>query len=83
MDGFEFLRRLRALPGGRTVPVLALTGYGQVEDIRRVAREGFLGHLTKPLDIPALLQILRSLAPRHANGAPVEPARPAPAPNGA
>lgn len=35
MDGFEFLRRLRQLPGRGDLPVLALTGFGRPEDIER------------------------------------------------
>ena len=38
MDGFELLNRLRKLPNGRDVPVLALTGFGRVEDSGRSPR---------------------------------------------
>jgi len=41
MDGFEFLRRLRQLPGRSELPVLALTGLGRPEDIERAQAEGF------------------------------------------
>ncbi|HKY30024.1 MAG TPA: PAS domain S-box protein [Pyrinomonadaceae bacterium] len=61
MDGFEFLRRLRQLPGRAEVPVLALTGYGRPEDIERAQREGFFSHVTKPFDINALLQVLKRI----------------------
>lgn len=61
MDGFEFLRRLRQLPGRGDVPVLALTGYGRPEDIERAQREGFFSHVTKPFDVHALLQILKRM----------------------
>lgn len=61
MDGFEFLRRLRQLPGRGDLPVLALTGYGRPEDVERAQREGFFSHVTKPFDINALLQILKRI----------------------
>jgi two-component system CheB/CheR fusion protein len=61
MDGFEFLRNLRQLPGGFHVPVLALTGFGRPEDIERAKREGFSSHVTKPFDIDALMQVLKSI----------------------
>lgn len=64
MDGFEFLRRLRALPGKRDLPVLALTGFGRPEDIQRAESEGFFSHLTKPFDVKVLAQVLQNVPPR-------------------
>jgi len=64
MDGFEFLRRLRALPGRESVPVLALTGYGQAEDVRRAEAAGFYTHMTKPVDLELLMRSLRGLRSR-------------------
>jgi len=64
MDGFEFLRRLRALPGRESVPVLALTGYGQADDVHRAEAAGFLSHMTKPVDLEALMKFLRDLRSR-------------------
>jgi PAS domain S-box-containing protein len=61
MDGFEFLRRLREVPGYECVPVLALTGFGRAEDVSRVKAEGFFSHVTKPIDVDRLLDILREL----------------------
>jgi len=64
MDGFEFLRRLRALPGKRDLPVLALTGFGRPEDIQRAENEGFFYHLTKPFDVTMLAHVLQNMPPR-------------------
>jgi two-component system CheB/CheR fusion protein len=61
MDGFEFLRNLRQLPGRAEVPVLALTGFGRPEDIERAKREGFFSHVTKPFDIHALIEVLKNV----------------------
>jgi PAS domain S-box-containing protein len=50
MDGYEVARRIRALPGGRRVLLVALTGWGQEKD-RAASREaGFDHHLVKPVD---------------------------------
>ena len=68
MDGFEFVRRLRKLPGKKDVPVLALTGFGRPEDISRAQNEGFFSHLTKPFDLGALSQILEKIPSRRSNG---------------
>ena len=63
MDGFEFLRRLRAIPMQRDVPALALTGLGRAEDVDRAEAAGFFSHVTKPLDVTRLVQILRDVRP--------------------
>ncbi len=68
MDGFEFVRRLRSLPGKENVRVIALTGFGREEDIQQVRNEGFVAHVTKPLDVDALLGFVHALsASGHSN----------------
>ena len=65
MDGFEFLRRLRQLPGKEDVRAVALTGFGRREDIEQAENEGFVAHLTKPLDVDRLLTFLSRIRPNH------------------
>jgi PAS domain S-box-containing protein len=48
LDGYEVARRLRAEPGGATVTLIALTGYGSPEDRERSRAAGFDRHLVKP-----------------------------------
>ena len=62
MDGFEFVRRLRALPGKEDIRVVALTGFGRKEDVEQAENEGFVAHLTKPFDVEALLSFLSRLS---------------------
>lgn len=57
LDGFEVARRMRQLPEGQNVLLVAITGWGQEEDRRRTADAGFDYHLVKPVD-PAMLQNL-------------------------
>jgi PAS domain S-box-containing protein len=64
MDGFEFLRRLRQLPAGRDVPVLALTGFGRPEDIQRAQAAGFNSHITKPFELDKLVDVIQQLPKR-------------------
>jgi two-component system CheB/CheR fusion protein len=64
MDGFEFLSKLRELPGKEDVPAVALTGFGRPEDVQRAVREGFFAHLTKPFDIETLATLLQKLPRR-------------------
>jgi two-component system CheB/CheR fusion protein len=61
MDGFEFLSRLRKIPGKETVPAVALTGFGRPEDVQRASEKGFYAHLTKPFDIQHLARVLQQL----------------------
>ena len=58
MDGLETARRLRALPGGHAVRLIALTGWGQAGDRERTANAGFDQHLVKPVQLDPLLQAL-------------------------
>jgi signal transduction histidine kinase len=48
-DGYEVARRIRAMPGGASIRLIALTGYGQPEDRARALRDGFDAHLVKPV----------------------------------
>lgn len=51
MDGLEVCRRLRALPGGSSLLIVALTGFGQDSDREATRQAGFDGHLTKPVEV--------------------------------
>ena len=58
MDGYTVARTLRTNAALGNFILIALTGYGQPEDIRKSFEAGFDHHLTKPLDISKLLDIL-------------------------
>jgi PAS domain S-box-containing protein len=59
MNGYEVARQLRALPRGKALQLVALTGWGQEEDKRRAAEAGFDHHLTKPVDADEVQALLR------------------------
>ena len=61
LNGYEVCRELRSHDWGRRMTAIALTGWGQSDDIQRSADAGFDGHLVKPLDLPALQQLLSGL----------------------
>jgi signal transduction histidine kinase/ActR/RegA family two-component response regulator len=61
MDGYEVARRIRRHREFGTVPVIALSGWGQEEDRRRSRAAGFDYHLVKPADLEVLRSLLRSL----------------------
>jgi CheY-like chemotaxis protein len=56
MDGLEAVRRLREGQPAKRMRVVAITGFGRQEDIRRSAEAGFDEHLVKPVT-PELLRI--------------------------
>jgi PAS domain S-box-containing protein len=58
MSGHEFARAVRADPALGKVLLVATTGYGQPEDIRRSTDAGFDEHLVKPIDLDALAALL-------------------------
>jgi CheY-like chemotaxis protein len=62
MNGHEVCRRLRALPIGKNLVVVALTGWGQEEDRRKSKDAGFDAHLVKPVHYATLASLLRSLS---------------------
>jgi signal transduction histidine kinase len=62
IDGYEVARRLRADPATSAIRLIALTGYGLLEDQRRVLEAGFDQHLVKPVAIERLLEALSPLA---------------------
>ena len=56
MDGYAVATRLR--PILRSTQLIALTGYGQADDIRQARAAGFDAHVIKPVDFAALARIL-------------------------
>ncbi|HUO55879.1 MAG TPA: ATP-binding protein [Candidatus Paceibacterota bacterium] len=56
ISGYEVARRLRAEFGDQLM-LIALTGYGQQEDVREAREAGFSHHLTKPVSIVDILKI--------------------------
>jgi CheY-like chemotaxis protein len=59
LGGLEAARRIRALPHGEHVRIIALTGWGQVEDRQRTRDAGMDHHLIKPVSLDALQSVLR------------------------
>jgi len=61
-DGYELISRVRALPGGRSVPAIALTALARTEDRTRALKAGFQMHVAKPVDASELVAVVRNLA---------------------
>ena len=56
-SGFDVARRLRERRG-REMKLIALTGWGSEEDVRRAREAGFNHHLTKPVDARVLGELI-------------------------
>ena len=68
MDGYEVASRLRA--AGINSTLIALTGYGQKEDIERALNAGFNAHLAKPVEFAKLEEMLRTIATSNPRSTP-------------
>jgi CheY-like chemotaxis protein len=60
MDGYEVCRQLRGQPWGKSMLIVALTGWGQDNDRARTQDAGFDHHLLKPADLGALSRLLHT-----------------------
>jgi PAS domain S-box-containing protein len=57
MDGYQIVARLRMEECCKEALFIAISGYGQPEDLRRSEEAGFDHHLVKPLDYDALMTL--------------------------
>ena len=67
IDGFEMARRIRELPGGKTVRLIAMSGWGQPADRERALAAGIDEHLVKPVDPTRLRELLDRIAKTRTN----------------
>ena len=68
LDGYEVVRRMRAMPELADALLIALTGYGQNEDRQAALDAGFDQHLVKPADPETLLTCIRQWSRSRAEG---------------
>ena len=61
MDGYEAARRIRSLdrPDAGTVWIVAMTANAFVEDMRLSREAGMNEHVSKPVDLERLQDVLR------------------------
>jgi len=62
-NGYELAAKIRALPWGRGVILIAVTGWGQEEDRARALEAGCDHHLTKPIAPETVESLLQSFDP--------------------
>jgi PAS domain S-box-containing protein len=59
-SGHDLMRKLRS--EGKQLPGIALSGYGQEDDIKQSYQAGFTAHLTKPASREAIIEAVASIA---------------------
>lgn len=59
IDGYKVAQQIRAID--QDLVVIAASGYGQAEDIKKAMEAGFSGHLTKPISISTIENALNNL----------------------
>lgn len=59
MDGIEACRHIKS--NDSITPIIALTANAMTEDIQKYQREGFDGHLAKPVELDMLLERLQQV----------------------
>jgi PAS domain S-box-containing protein len=58
LDGLEATRQIRAQPWGKSMLIVALTGWGQRNDRLRTREVGMNMHLVKPIDLKEITAVL-------------------------
>ena len=61
VDGYEFLRQLKQIPGMNGVPAIAVSGYASDEDRHRALSVGYQNLVPKPIDAVVLLDLIHDL----------------------
>jgi CheY-like chemotaxis protein len=59
MDGYETMRRIRATPKFRTLPIIALTAKAMKGDREKCLEAGASDYVAKPVNTDQLLSLVR------------------------
>ncbi len=63
MDGYQATKEIRKLPDPRKAktPIIAMSANAFEEDIHKATEQGMNGYITKPIDVPKMLEAIQSL----------------------
>ena len=63
MNGYEAARQIRALDNSEvaSIPIVAMTANAFEEDKEKSYEAGMNGHLSKPVSVDALMEMIRSV----------------------
>jgi PAS domain S-box-containing protein len=68
MEGFDLIAKMRQLPQGGTIPILALSGFMSKLEQARSLQIGFTDYLFKPVQPSRLLQVVATYVPQDLAG---------------
>jgi CheY-like chemotaxis protein len=61
IDGYTFLREVRAMPGLEEVPAIAISGYASEDDRKRALSAGYFTLIPKPIDLELLFGLIQEM----------------------
>jgi signal transduction histidine kinase len=70
LDGLDVCRQIREMPADAQPVMVALTGWGRDDDLRRTKEAGFDHHLVKPISVHALQSILNAIEDARSGATP-------------
>lgn len=62
LNGYEAAEKIRQQPWGKNMVLIALTGWGQRQDLARSQAAGFDAHLTKPVNFDSIMKVLANIS---------------------
>src|SRR5688572_13237153 len=68
MDGFELADKLRAIPGGASVPILACSGFLSRSEDQKATAAGFADLIVKPVEPSRLVETVLAHLPKRNSG---------------
>jgi len=68
LNGFDACKRIRESPWGKSTFIIAVTGWGQEDNMQRCRDAGFDHHLLKPIDPTGISQLLARWPLRDGSG---------------
>lgn len=70
LNGYEVARLLRSSPLGASVLLIAVTGWGQDQDKQAAREAGFDAHLTKPVNLQQVIDLIQAQLRQRATPSP-------------
>jgi PAS domain S-box-containing protein len=64
LSGYDVARALRNTAHGRTIPIIAISGYASASHRNEALRAGFSAHIAKPVNITTLQALIATLPPQ-------------------
>jgi two-component system cell cycle response regulator DivK len=70
ISGLEIIKWLKESESTQAVPVIAVTAFAMAGDEARIRKSGCEEYISKPINLPTLLSIIRKLMPERSTDAP-------------